>query len=209
MSARNASGASRNKKRKKPYTARLLNWMGIKTNKTADWVLEWVDVLIVAGLLAWSIMSFVTVRMTVPTGSMEPTIQPGDSFFVDKISYYFREPNIGDIVVFWHEGTDGAKTRYVKRLVAKGGDTIRIEDGELFLNGEELTGEEFDRNYIAEGTYGRGQIEVPPGKYYLLGDNSGDSYDSRFWGFADTSSFIGEPYLRVWPLSRLGLMNNF
>lgn len=193
--------------KKKPYSARILNLLGIKTNQTVDYILEWVDVLAVAALLAWLIMTFVTVRMSVPTGSMKPTIEPHDSFFVDKVSYYFRKPKIGDIVVFWHHRDDGTKTRYVKRLVAKGGDTVEIKGGDIYVNDQELTGPKFDRYYWAEGDYGVGEIQVPEDKYYLLGDNSSNSFDSRFWGFADSSSFIGEPYIRVWPLSRFGLMN--
>ena len=201
------SNNSADKKGKKPYSAKLLNFLGIKTNRTVDYLLEWVDVLAVAALLAWLIMTFVTVRMSVPTGSMKPTIQPHDSFFVDKISYNFREPKVGDIIVFWHHRDDGTKTRYVKRLIAKGGDTVEIRGGDVYLNGEELTGEKFDRHYWAEGDYGVGKIEVPEGKYYALGDNSSNSFDSRFWGFVDSSSLIGEPFLRVWPPGRFGFMN--
>ncbi|MFB6290236.1 MAG: signal peptidase I [Candidatus Bipolaricaulia bacterium] len=201
------SNREKNEKTKKPYSAKLLNFLGINTSRTVDYLLEWVDVLAVAALLAWLIMTFVTVRMSVPSGSMKPTIQPHDSFFVDKISYYFREPKRGDIIVFWHHREDGTKKRYVKRLIAKGGDTVEIKGGDIYLNGEKLTGKEFDRRYWAEGKYGVGKVTVPEGKYYVLGDNSANSYDSRFWGFADASSLIGEPYLRVWPPGRFGLMN--
>lgn len=193
-------------KEKKAVSARLLNKVGVKTNDTVDYILEWVDVLAVAAVLAVVIMTFVTVRMTVPTSSMEPTIKPGDSFFVDKISYYFREPKRGDIVVFWHE-ENGEKKRYVKRLIGKSGDTVRINNGDIYVNGEQMAGEEFDRKYVAVGPYGRGEIEIPQGKYYVLGDNTTNSLDSRYWGFADKSSFIGEPYLRVWPLRRFGIIN--
>jgi len=201
------SNRDQNEKTKKPYSAKFLNLLGINTNKTVDYLLEWVDVLVVAALLAWLIMTFVTVRMSVPTGSMKPTIQPHDSFFVDKISYNFRNPKRGDIIVFWHHRDDGTKTRYVKRLIGMGGDTVEIQGGDLYVNGQELTGEEFDRRYWAEGEYGVGEIKVPEGKYYVLGDNSSNSFDSRFWGFADASSLIGEPYLRVWPPGRFGLIN--
>ena len=201
------SNSDQNEKTKKPYSAKLINLLGINTNKTVDYLLEWVDVLVVAALLAWLIMTFVTVRMSVPTGSMKPTIQPHDSFFVDKISYNFRSPKRGDIIVFWHHRDDGTKTRYVKRLIGMGGDTVEIQGGDLYVNGQELMGEEFDRRYWAEGEYGVGEIKVPEGKYYVLGDNSSNSFDSRFWGFADASSLIGEPYLRVWPPGRFGLIN--
>lgn len=203
---------------KKAYSARLLNRLGVSTNSTVNYILEWVDVLVVAGLLAWLIMSFVTVRMTVPTGSMKPTIQPGDSFFVDKITYNFREPNIGDIIVFWHHDNNttwrddrnnqpvkGPRTRYVKRLVAKAGDTVAIRNGDVFLNGEKLSGPQFDRRYYPGPMAGR-TVKVPPHHYLVLGDNSDNSLDSRYWGFVKASAFIGEPYLRVWPPSRFGLM---
>ncbi|HIE47797.1 TPA: hypothetical protein EYP84_02765 [Candidatus Bipolaricaulota bacterium] len=74
----------------------------MKLSRRAEWALGWLETIVVAGGAAWLIISFVTVRMTVPTGSMIPTIMPGDSFFVDRISYYFREPDVGDVIVFWH-----------------------------------------------------------------------------------------------------------
>jgi len=194
-------------KNKKPYSARLLNWMGVNTSGTVDYILEWVDVLVLAGVLAWLIMTFITVRMTVPTGSMKPTIRPGDSFFVDKVSYYFRQPKRGDVIVFWHEEAEGGRTRYVKRLIGKEGDKVAIKDGDLYLDGQKMSGPEFDRRYWAAGKYGSSPITVPEDSYFVLGDNSADSYDSRYWGFVPESNFIGEPYLRVWPPGRFGLIN--
>ncbi|RLE36258.1 signal peptidase I, partial [Candidatus Acetothermia bacterium] len=80
-----------------------LAWrLGYKPGRVMSEVLEWIEVLAVAGALAAIIMSFVTVRMHVPTGSMIPTIDPHDSFFVDRITYYFRDPKPGDIIVFRH-----------------------------------------------------------------------------------------------------------
>ncbi len=254
-------------------------------------VLEWTEVLAVAGLLAFLVMSFVTVRMRVPTGSMIPAIDPADSFFVDRISYLFRDPKPGDIVVFWHtdritvgsvepdsvaalvgvepgvtvetinwetifEADDadrviealpdetvvflgiegsvpleiGIKTtgfssleelgirlrnhriRYVKRLIATGGQTVQILDGGIFVDGYRLMGERFDRTYVAHDPrmrYGVNPTDVPEGHYFVLGDNTSNSWDSRYWGFVDTRDFIGEPYLRVWPLSRFGAMNGY
>jgi len=268
--------------------ARRLGWC---PGRVASEVLEWIEVLAVAGLLAFLVMSFVTVRMHVPTGSMIPTIDPADSFFVDRISYLFRDPKPGDIVVFWHsdrvtvaeveddsvaalvgvepgarvetvnheavfdaagadrvieslaEGTVvylgvegslpleiGIKTaeyatledlgvrlrdhriRYVKRLIATGGQVVQILDGGVFVDGYRLLGERFDRNYTAGDPrmkYGVEPTLVPEGKLYVLGDNTGNSWDSRYWGFVDENDFIGEPYFRVWPFSRLGAMNGY
>jgi len=276
---------------------RLVRRWGWQPGRVASEVLEWVEVLAVAGVLAVLVMSFITVRMHVPTGSMIPTIDPRDSFFVDRVSYYFRDPHPGDIVVFRHtdalvvrsvaagssaavaglvtgtqikfinqvpvadggegivaslpEGThvylialertsdgrwvarqfsigpkpEGAtslaafgltsrekRMRYVKRLIAVGGQTVEIRDGDIYIDGERLEGPRFDRHYSTEDSrirYGVVPTMVPEGKWFVLGDNSQDSLDSRYWGFADESDFIGEPYLRVWPLSRFGAMNGY
>ena len=279
----------RKKKEKKPaWILRLVWHFGWKPGRVMREVLEWTEVLVVAGILAALIMSFVTVRMHVPTGSMIPTIDPKDSFFVDRITYYFRDPKPGDIVVFHHteqvlvrsveegsiadaagvepgdqllylnsepaystEGVDaylasllegaeirltvvggvqyelGAKEgghetledlgittrerrmRYVKRLIAVGGQTVQIVGGDLYVDGEKLTDPRFDRYYYSNDPRFRYGVEptlVPEGHYFVLGDNSQNSFDSRFWGFVDEKDFIGEPYLRVWPLDRFGLM---
>ncbi len=279
----------RKKKEKKPaWILRLVWHFGYKPGRVMREVLEWTEVLVVAGILAVLIMSFVTVRMHVPTGSMIPTIDPKDSFFVDRITYYFRDPKPGDIVVFRHteqvlvrsvdEGSiaeaagvtpgdqllylnsepvysteaadshlaslpdgaeirltvvggrqyelgskaaDGAaladlgietreqRMRYVKRLIAVGGQTVQIVGGDLYVDGEKLTDPRFDRYYYSNDPRFRYGVEptlVPEGHYFVLGDNSQNSFDSRFWGFVDEKDFIGEPYLRVWPLDRFGLM---
>jgi signal peptidase I len=250
--------------------------------------LEWVEVLAIAAALAAVIMTFVTVRMHVPTKSMVPTINPGDSFFVDRITYYFRDPKPGDIVVFrhtdqvfvgrvipgsraaragvpadaqlvslnaervhttafidqrlesWADGTalslvtaDGkhydlgqkgpnARTlkdlglvtreqrmRYVKRLIAVGGQTVQIRDGAVYVDGKKLEGPRFARFYYSSDSqyrFGVSPTTVPEGSYFVLGDNSGESYDSRYWGFVDEKDLIGVPYLRVWPIARFGPM---
>jgi signal peptidase I len=287
----------RKKKEKKPaWIIRLVRRYGWHPGRVMTEVLEWIEVLVVALLLAFLIISFVTVRMHVPTDSMLPTINGdpsmlhADSFFVDMISYYFRDPNPGDIVVFWHtesvrvkEVRDGSpavragirpgdritrinqtyvsggadeilaalpegthvslivykgprpqqvnlgtkspdmqsladlgitgreqRSRYVKRLIATGGQTVQIVDGGVYVDGKRLEGPRFDREYSAVGAvYGATPTVVPEGKWFVLGDNSANSLDSRYWGFADEDDFIGEPYLRVWPLTRFGPMNGY
>ena len=287
----------RKKKEKKPaWIIRLAHYYGWHPGRVMTEVLEWTEVLVVAGLLAFLIISFVTVRMHVPTDSMLPTINGdpsmlhADSFFVDMISYYFRDPNPGDIVVFWHtesirvkEVRDGSlaalagirpgdrithinqmyvsagadeiladlpegtpiflivykgtrrqqvnldtkspdiqtlanlgitgreqRSRYVKRLIATGGQTVQIMDGSVYVDGKRLEGSRFDREYsVAGAVYGATPTVVPEGKWFVLGDNSTNSLDSRYWGFADEDDFIGEPYLRVWPLTRFGPMNGY
>jgi len=225
----------RRKKEKKPaLVIRVVRHFGYNPGRVMREVLEWVETGIVAGVLAFLVIEFVTVRMSVPTGSMIPTIEPGDSFFVDKISYYFRQPHPGDIIVFWHHEQSGKVVRYVKRLIAVGGQTVQIkgcghfpqEECGIYVDGKRMGGEEFDRPYYNSGGYNFCEIgaasephctlsdpetvvTVPQGHYLLLGDNSRNSLDSRFWGFASKKDFIGEPFLRVWPPSRFGFMNGY
>lgn len=214
--------------RRKQLLARLLNRVGIPTSPGTEWALDWLQVLVIAGLLAWLTMSYVIVRMQVPTGSMEPTIMPGDSFFVDKASYDLglRHPKPGDIVVFWHyEDTPtcrdgflnwrwgplhGCWVRYVKRLIAVGGQTVQIKgDCKVTVNGAPLSGPAFDRCYEPRGRMGTDVWTVPADSYFALGDNTENSSDSRYWGFVRASDFIGEPFLRVWPPAKLGFMNAY
>lgn len=268
---------------------RLAHRLGYHPGRVMSEVLEWIEVLVIAIALAVLVMNYVTVRMHVPTESMVPTIEPRDSFFVDRISYQFRQPKPGDIVVFWHtdavlihsvdeslaalaiapddrlvsvngktiydaddveavlaglsDGTAvrlqvsgapaisvGMKTsdvrsledlgvvlkesrmRYVKRLVAMGGQTVHIRSGKIYVDGVQLSGPDFDRTYASTDPrmgFGVTPTEVPEGHWFVLGDNTNNSWDSRYWGFVDERDFIGEPFFRVWPFTRFGVMNGY
>ncbi|RLE31299.1 signal peptidase I [Candidatus Acetothermia bacterium] len=286
----------RRKKEPKPaWIVRFLRRRGYKLSRRAEWALGWLETIVVAGGAAWLIISFITVRMTVPTGSMIPTIMPGDSFFVDRVSYYFRKPDVGDVIVFWHVeeiritgvkpgspaqeagvvegdyllelggepvpstvtlkrrieaaaggelalalGREGVgrveltvsvpadadslsdlgitarirRARYVKRLIAVGGQEVWIGDGgRIYVDGQPLQVEPIaSHTYWSHDPrmrYGIQPTPVPEGHYFVLGDNTMNSFDSRYWGFVPVEDFIGEPFFRVWPFSRFGPMNGY
>ncbi|MCX8103941.1 MAG: signal peptidase I [Candidatus Bipolaricaulota bacterium] len=199
---------------RKPWLSRLLNALGVPTTPGVDWVLDWVGVLGVAALITLVTVNYAVARVYVPTGSMEPTIMPGDSFFVDMLTYHFRQPKPGDIIVFWR--CDAGKCdRLVKRLIAIGPATVQIKDCIASVNGQPLTTDEFNHPghpNPRRGCYssaGQESWDVPEGHYFVLGDNTHNSYDSRYWGPFPEKDFIGEPFLRVWPLTRIGFMNGY
>ena len=168
---------------------------------------EWGEPFLIAAVIAILIRSFLLGPYKIPTGSMRPTLLEGDRIFVDKITYRFRPPQRGEIVVFKYPLDP--KKDFVKRLVAFGGEEVEIKDGALYVNGEKLK-DEFQHHYY----YNRGDwpyakenqlIKVPEGSLFVLGDNSAQSSDSRNWGFVAKKYLIGRAFIIWWPLDRIGL----
>ncbi|WP_241243130.1 signal peptidase I [Paenibacillus whitsoniae] len=161
---------------------------------------EWVPSIAFAILLALVINTYVAQAMTVPTGSMLPTIQLKDEIIVEKMKP-LTDFEFGDIVVFWPP-LEGNKDRYVKRLIGLPGDTIEIRNGTLYRNGQAV-----DEPYVKDKmTYTFGPIAVPAGNYFFLGDNRNDSYDAHLWPtpFVPEKDIIGKAVFRLFPLNHLG-----
>lgn len=153
--------------------------------------------------LAVLIQAFVVKPFVVPTGSMIPTIQLGDRVLCERVSYRFRDPRAGEIVVF--ENPMGEGLPLVKRVVAVGGQTLEIKDGYLYI--DEVRREE---PYIVSerrGAYTLAQsIRIPEGMLWVMGDNRIESADSRIFGPVPVSEVLGRAFLTYWPLSRMGML---
>ncbi|ESW09451.1 hypothetical protein PHAVU_009G128400 [Phaseolus vulgaris] len=142
--------------------------------------------LLVVGLL-WS--TFSELRF-IPSSSMFPTLRVGDRIMVEKASYYIKNPSIHDIVTFkdptqlYGENTE---TVFIKRIVAKAGDAVEVQDGVLYINGVAQ-----QEDFIAQPpTYTIPLTTVPNGHVYVLGDNRNNSYDSHVWGTLPMKNIIG------------------
>lgn len=180
------------------------------------WLLDkwenWVKPLLIAAVLAVLIRTFLLGPYKIPTGSMRPVLVEGDRIFVDKITYRFREPKRGDIVVFKYPLD--RKKDFVKRLVGLSGETLEIREGQVFINGEKLSRPvSFAGRFYynrEDWHYGqRGQaVEIPAGHLFVLGDNSAQSSDSRNWGFVPRKDVIGRAVLIWWPPQRIRLLRN-
>ena len=138
---------------------------------------------------------------------MEPTLMPGDKIFVNRFIYRFQKPERGDVIVFRYP--EDPRRDFIKRLVAFGGETIEINNGKIIINGEIIDEEPevFQRmDYENRGAYGaaQAQITVPADCYFVLGDNSSSSRDSRYWGFVPRKFLLGRAFVIWWPPKRIG-----
>ena len=157
-------------------------------------ILGWIETIAVAVLLAFLINHFLLVNVYVPTGSMENTIMAGDRNLALRTSYWFSDPQRGDVVVF--EAPDDPDTLYVKRVIGVGGDTVEVQDGEVLVNGQVQ-----DEPYIKENTEGDfGPYHVPEGCYFMMGDNRNKSLDARFWEntYVEKDAILGKVVLRYY-----------
>jgi len=188
-----------------------------RNRRTAYVAIEWGVILVVAVLAAILIRSFVVQPFFIPSGSMEPTLAVGDRVLVNKLSYDFHSVHRGDIVVFKKPSDDTTPgiSDLVKRVIGLPGETISAQNGRIYINGRPLAEPWLpaaDRNVT---TFPTGPIQgclpsppgsclIPSGEYFMMGDNRGDSSDSRIIGPIPSRLFIGRVFVRVWPLSRLG-----
>jgi len=158
--------------------------------------LEFVKTLVIAFLLAHFIMVSVAQAFQVEQYSMEPNLLPHDRVLVNKFIYHFRLPAPGEIIVL-HPPIDASRN-YIKRVVAVSGQTVRIHDGRVYINERPLP--EPYLHVTTNGDYGP-QV-VPAQQVFVLGDNRGNSEDSRAFGFVPVHSIVGEAVVIYWPIQR-------
>jgi len=163
-------------------------------------LIEWGIVILAAFIAAAVLRATVVQAFSIPSVSMEETLLVGDRVLVNKQN---RDANVGDIVVFHRPpGQEAATIKdLIKRVVAVEGDRVEARDGQLMVNGEFV-----DEPYLASGT--RTEMDraydLKRGEVFVMGDNRGQSADSRVFGPIKKSSIIGHAYFRVWPIGRFG-----
>ena len=206
--------ASRDKERKEQETG----WK--KTFK------EYGEALLIALVLAFFIRAFIVQAFKIPSGSMLPTLKIGDHLLVNKFVYGVKlplvnttlipvsEPELQDIIVF--EFPEDDSKDFIKRVIGTPGDTILIRDKRVFHNGELLKepyAQRTDSSNMPEtfpmdkwpphrfdprARDNLGPITVPEGKYFVMGDNRDESFDSRFWGFVERDEILGKAWIIYW-----------
>ena len=174
-------------------------------------IVEWVAVIVGALVVALVVKTFLFQAFYIPSASMEPTLEQGDRVLVNKLSYDLHDINRGDVVVFerpdsWTPAVDGIDD-LIKRVIGLPGETVELRGGDVYVDGEEI-----EEPYLPNGTEtgpgpnGKERWEVPDGHIFVMGDNRGNSSDSRFYedGFVAEDLVVGRAFVQVWPLTDVG-----
>jgi signal peptidase I len=183
-----------------------------KDKKTLIW--EYSKAIITALLLALFIRAYFIQAFKIPSGSMIPTLLIGDHILVNKSIYgttlpfsdnrvvVLRKPERGDIIVFRYP--EDPKRDFIKRVIAVEGDVIESKDKVVYVNGKQVNEpytQHTDNTLRPGGIEPRdnfGQQIVPKGKYFMMGDNRDQSYDSRYWGYVDIKDIRGKALIIYW-----------
>ncbi len=185
---------------------------GKMMGKVVREIWDWIKTFIIVFLIIIVIRAFFFANYMVHGESMMPTIQHGERLIINKIGYYFGEPERFDLIVF-HANED---SDYIKRVIGLPGDHIEYRDDTLYINGEAYE-EEYLEESIQQTINGNftedftleevtNQSEVPPGTVFVLGDNRQNSMDSRQLGFIDMDQIVGKASFRYWPISEMEMI---
>lgn len=203
---------------------------GKRSKTTTSSIVELVVIVAVALGLALAIQAWIVKPYRIPSGSMEPTLAVGQRVLVNRIGTHFSKPHVGEIAVF--HPPEGAKQEecgngthitpggapcalpeskeasenFIKRVVAGPGDTIKIIEGHVIRNGKR------EKDSYIRPCPGVSEcnfpvaIKIPAGHWFMMGDNRGESDDSRFWGPVPTGWIIGGAFATYWPPDRIGIL---
>ena len=188
---------------------------------------EWIETFIFVFVMVILIRYFLCEIRWIPSGSMKPTLIEGDRIVVERVTHFYKKPQRGDILVFYPPFVKINKTplgilarrtgigcndvAFIKRVVGLPGEKVEIKnfkDGRhvVYINDKPLEEKyilsEYDYVPCSDTMY-CGPMIVPEGKYFMMGDNRGNSEDSRFWGFLPEYRIVGRAVTIFWPLNRI------
>ncbi|MDC3416414.1 signal peptidase I [Aquibacillus salsiterrae] len=182
--------------------------------KKNEWF-DWIKALLFAAVLALIVRMFFFAPIVVDGPSMLPTLENGDYMIANKLNYLIGEPNRFDIVVF-HATAD---KDYIKRVIALEGEYVEMKGDKLYIDGKEVeepylnsikssfsSKQPYTFDFKLEDLPG-GYSEIPKGYVFVLGDNRGNSTDSRMLGPIPIDQLVGVASFRYWPIDRFGIVN--
>ena len=168
---------------------------------------EFLRLAVIAAAIAIPIRYFIAQPFIVRGASMEPSFHDREYLVVDELSYFFREPGRGEVVVFRYPLD--RREHFIKRVIGLPGETVEVrEDGIYIMNAEHPDGFNIAESYARRSPHVRGTIRftLGQGEYVVLGDNRDASSDSRNWGALERRFITGRAVFRAWPMSKFGVL---
>ena len=177
--------------------------------KLGSFFIEFIETLVVFGAIFAVIYLFVAQFHKVSGLSMYPTMHDGDYLITEKVTYKLGAPKKGQIVVLKNPRDNSQD--FIKRIIATPGDTLKIENDQVFVNGKKL-----DETYLPEGTPTHAgafiiegvELKAGENQYFVFGDNRNHSSDSREWGSITKEELVGRALFRYWPPQTIGSLTN-
>ncbi|HOK80171.1 MAG TPA: signal peptidase I [bacterium] len=169
-------------------------------------ILSWVWAIVFVLILR----QFFVQAFVIPSESMKPTLKIHDRLLANKIIYKIRQPHRWEVIIFKYP--EDPSKYFVKRLVGLPGESLIIKNGSVYINGKSMQQPEYVSTPLyyysdIDALYGvHEEIKIPDSAYYVLGDNSINSRDSRYWGFVPSKNLVGEALFIYWPPWRMGLI---
>ena len=178
-----------------------------KSRGIAGEILSFLLYVVVVVGITFLIIHYVGQRTYVSGSSMENTLSDGDNLIVDKITYRFSDPKRYDIIVFPYQYEEN--TYFIKRIIGLPGETVQIVDGIIYIDGEALQ-ESYGREVMKNSGLAADPVTLVEDEYFVLGDNRNDSTDSRdpSVGKIPRDRIIGRAWVRIWPLSKIGILRH-
>jgi len=169
-------------------------------------ILEMLKVAVLAGITIALIRYYLFKPFYVKGASMEPNFHEKEYLIIDELSFRFREPVRGEVIVFRYP--EDPKEYFLKRVIGLSGETVKVQGGKVYIyNTENPEGFLLDENYLPDSlvTDGDRTTKVGENQLFVLGDNRPNSFDSRRFGPIDKSLVVGRAWLRGWPINKLAV----
>lgn len=177
-------------------------------NKLGAFFLDMLEVVVFAVGIFFFVYLLIMRPHKIKGQSMQPNFPDAEYLLTEKVSYYLKKPVRGDVVVFTPPPPN-EEDEYIKRVIGLPGETVMVQEGRVFINGELLVEPYLDESVYTfdEGFLGEGiEFTVPDGKYFLMGDNREHSSDSRAFGPIELKKISGRAWVIYWPPTESGVV---
>lgn len=164
---------------------------------------EFIKVVVISVAIVLPIRAYIAQPFIVSGASMEPNFHDGEYLIIDELTYAFRKPERGEVIVFRYPLN--TSEFFIKRIIGLPGETVEIKNGKILINGEVFP-ETYISAEIKKETLPSLAAKLDMNDYFVLGDNRPKSSDSRFWGALPKDKIMGRALLRLWPVAKAGVI---